>query len=281
VEVTVNAYGLVVAVTVLMMVGFGSLALTSTQELRAYSDRLALHETVDGKITVTRDTWLKLLSGGLFAGNRVTQEDVAQLKAYASRLERRLVWVNVGLVSSSVLFVLLPMWWRPRSRLVVQHLVLVSWVSLALGLWAPMLTLSVHYTPPMMGRLMLESSTKGLLESIALFLSEAQWSVGVIILVFSVILPAAKLALMQWLLFRAHLGGALASWLSNVGKFSMIDVLVAALTVALFAYGSGANTDARAGSGLFYFAGYCLASLLASILLERRQKAEARERVDS
>ena len=272
-------YPWAVALLVVAMLAAGVQAFVLTRELRAHADRLALYETIDGRVTVTRDTWVKLLTGGLFAGDRVTLEDVAQLKAHAARLERRLLWANLGLLAASAAFVVLPWWWRPRSRAVVQHLVVVSWGTLALGLWAPMLTLSVHYTAPLVGRVMLESTTKGLLESVWLFLTQAQWPVGVIILVFSVIVPAAKLGLLQWLLVRARLDGSLASWLSNVGKFSMLDVLVAALTVSLFAYGSSGSTDARAGVGLFYFAGYCLASLLASVMLERQQRLEASARL--
>lgn len=268
-----------VALLAVTMLATSVQAFLLTRELRAHADRLALYETINGRITVTRDTWVKQLTGGLFAKDRVTQEDVAELKAHGARLERRLLWTNLGLLAASTAFVVLPWWWRPGSRSVVQHLVVVSWGALALGLWAPMLTLSVHYTVPLLGRVMLESTTKGLLESVWLFLTQAQWLVGVIILVFSVIVPAAKLGLLQWLLWREHLGGSLASWLSHVGKFSMLDVLVAALTVSLFAYGSSANTDARAGMGLFYFAVYCLASLLASVKLEQQQRLEAAARV--
>jgi hypothetical protein len=49
----------------------------------------------------------------------------------------------------------------------------------------------------------------------------------------------------------------------------MLDVFVAAVTVFLFASGASGATNARPDVGLYYFAGYCVGSLAASVLMHR------------
>jgi uncharacterized paraquat-inducible protein A len=81
---------------------------------------------------------------------------------------------------------------------------------------------------------------------------------------------------MQALVFSNRLAGSSAARLSLIGKWSMTDVFVASMTLVVFAFNTNAASDASAGVGLYYFAGYCLTSLLASVLLERQAKYEQR-----
>ncbi len=270
-----STYVVTVVVALVAMSVTGWYVVRTTSALRHVGDQLALHHTVDGRLRVTFATWLEFASAGMLAQERVTEDTVRHLQALRARLDRQLLGLNLGFLGAMAGFVALPLMARPRSRGTVQHIVIVSGVLLGLGLWAPMLTLSVHYTAPVVGRIMLESTTKGILESVWLFVTGPQWYVGLVILVFSAVLPLVKLSLMQGLLLRPRMAGPLAHGLSSVGKWSMADVFLAAVTVALFAYSSSANTDARAGVGLLYFGGYCVVSLIGSLMLSRQQALEA------
>jgi paraquat-inducible protein A len=270
-----KGYPVFVIASALVLAAFLWLAADRTARLREVADDLASFEALDRRAVVTLDTWLEQLTGDWFARGGVTRDDLEVLDTLAARWRRELVWIGLGSVAALAAFVALPAWWRRGRRDTVQHLVLASVALLGLGFWAPLLTLTVRYDAPVVGRVVLDTTTKGLLESVQLFLSGPDWLLGVVILLFSVLVPIVKLVWIQVLILGERLGASAVTWLSHVGKFSMLDVFVAALTVALFAFSGSGTTDARAGVGLYFFAGYCVTSLLASVVLERQHRFEA------
>lgn len=273
-----SAYRLAMTLALVTALVAGSLAFGIALEHRQVTDRLASFEFAEARVSVTLRTWLRTATAGWLGGNGITRAEVEAMELVAARLERQLHQANLVLAAAVAVAVATPALLRRGTRATVQQLVLVSTGLLALGLFAPLLTLSVHATVPVLGRVSLERTTRGLFEAGWTVLVDERNLVGIIVLLFCMVVPLLKLGLLQALLLRARLTGRLASWLSDIGRFSMLDVLVAAVTVSIFAYGASPNTDARAGVGLYYFAGYCVTSLLASVLLERQQRYEARAR---
>ncbi len=105
-----------------------------------------------------------------------------------------------------------------------------------------------------------------------------------LILLFSVIVPVAKAALVAWavLLTDERLRRRTLSFVLAIAKWSMADVFVVALFIAFLAAqastvpAAGANAappllafDARFGSGFYWFAAYCLFSLGAQQFTHR------------
>jgi hypothetical protein len=97
-----------------------------------------------------------------------------------------------------------------------------------------------------------------------------------LILLFSVIVPVTKSALVAWAVFVTdeRLRRRTLSFVLAIAKWSMADVFVVALFIAYLAAqastapASGGNAappllafDARFGSGFYWFAAYCLFSL--------------------
>jgi Paraquat-inducible protein A len=97
-----------------------------------------------------------------------------------------------------------------------------------------------------------------------------------LILLFSVIVPVTKAALVAWAVFLSNeaLRRRTLSFVVSIAKWSMADVFVVALFIAyLAAQASTASTsgtnpappllafDARFGPGFYWFAAYCLFSL--------------------
>ena len=97
-----------------------------------------------------------------------------------------------------------------------------------------------------------------------------------LILLFSVIVPVTKAALVAWAVFVTdeRLRQRTLSFVVSIAKWSMADVFVVALFIAYLAAQastapvSGPNPappllafDARFGSGFYWFAVYCLFSL--------------------
>ena len=113
--------------------------------------------------------------------------------------------------------------------------------------------------------------------------------VAFLIFLFSVIIPLLKTTLISIAYFKpgSRVEAKLVSFVSNIGKWSMADVFVVAVFLAILStnhaetmeshqfkvFGFGMNLDistqtlSNAGQGFYYFAAYCLISLLGSHLL--------------
>ncbi len=61
--------------------------------------------------------------------------------------------------------------------------------------------------------------------------------------------------------------GRVAGFVKAVGKWSMADVFVVALLLTFLSLSGDGLTDARLGTGFYFFAGYVLLSLLAAQLM--------------
>ena len=105
-----------------------------------------------------------------------------------------------------------------------------------------------------------------------------------LILLFSVVVPVTKAALVAWAAFLTdeRLRRRTLAFVVSIAKWSMADVFVVALFIAYLAAqastapASGANGtppllafDARFGSGFYWFAAYCLFSLGTQQLTHR------------
>ncbi|MEM5498810.1 paraquat-inducible protein A [Paraglaciecola mesophila] len=110
--------------------------------------------------------------------------------------------------------------------------------------------------------------------------------VAALIFLFSVCIPILKTTLMSFVYFtrNQNLARQVAQFVATIGKWSMADVFVVAVflailstnhadtlsqeTLNLFGFTIGIDistqTLSAAGDGFFYFVGYCLVSLLAS-----------------
>jgi hypothetical protein len=97
-----------------------------------------------------------------------------------------------------------------------------------------------------------------------------------LILLFSVIVPLGKAALVAWAMFIADRDrrGRVLSFVESIAKWSMADVFVVALFIAYLAAQASATPTqgpnatpaliaftARFGAGFYWFAAYCLFSL--------------------
>ena len=106
-----------------------------------------------------------------------------------------------------------------------------------------------------------------LLSGLVALFSEGYWFVGIIILLFSVILPFVKLTALSVLSVRIfpseHRHRALIyRSVEFLGRWGMLDVMLTAILVAFVKLGDMVNI--LAGSGLIAFAAMVLLSLLAS-----------------
>lgn len=222
---------------------------------------------------------LQTLSVGLYAGGARQRAELAALQERVTLLTRRadLLALSLGAVLGAVL-ALRQAATRGDPSALTRSLLGVSAVCLAVGLLAPMLSIVTQRDLPLLGQVVLRYDSKSITGTVQTLATGGQLGVAVLLGLFGMLVPLAKLALATLVCLRPH--GALATAtrrvLHGIGRWSMTDVFVVAVLLAVLAGGSGADSDAWAGQGLWFYAAYTLLSLWAARRLERAVPAPAR-----
>jgi len=111
-------------------------------------------------------------------------------------------------------------------------------------------------------------------------LTHGEWFVGLVVLLFSIVLPLVKIGLLLELsLFKASARrhrAATYRWMEHVGKWSMLDVLLVALLVMLVKLGN--LVQFQVGPAVWAFGLCVVMSLVASMSFDPRSIWEEHER---
>ena len=142
----------------------------------------------------------------------------------------------------------------------VYALWVLSAVFLALGLYLPVITFQ---------ELIFKQSTFTIMTGITSLWDEKQFFLAMVIFVFSVVFPLVKLgglAVLWFLPLMKNQRNRMIEMIGNLGKWSMLDVYVVAMTVIIAK--SSALIKAKPQEGIYYFC----ASVALSIVLSLRIK---------
>lgn len=151
-----------------------------------------------------------------------------------------------------------------KERL-VPLLIAVATALLAFGVVAPLMRVS---------KLLIFTDQVSLLNIIVSLFRKGDWFLALVVLAFSVVFPAAKLFAASYVwggcnAFSDKVGHTLGL-LDWIGRWSMLDVLVAALVV--FSVKASGLANAVPEPGLYAFAGSVLTIAAAVALLKRAAK---------
>ncbi len=142
-------------------------------------------------------------------------------------------------------------------------LVCLAMVLLVPGLLLPVLEVA---------QFLVFRSEFSLLDTVASLFSSGEIVPGLIVLVFSVILPVVKILLTFWMWLhtdrrnvRIERFSRLLRWTSIVGKWSMLDVYLVALVVASLSLELWASISV--GIGAYFFCASIIAGMAATIRL--------------
>jgi paraquat-inducible protein A len=152
-----------------------------------------------------------------------------------------------------------------RARnIVAVTLILVSYVLLVPGLTKPLITITASIDFMGVSR-ELFSETRSILQTVDRLHASGNNFVAGLVLLFSVIVPAAKglLLLLALAMKSATRRYGIFRFVRSISKWSMSDVFLVGVYVAYLAAKATDNLDAVAEVGFYYFAAYCLVSLLA------------------
>jgi paraquat-inducible protein A len=139
------------------------------------------------------------------------------------------------------------------------------------GLWMPVISVR---------SLLVFERKFSLLDGVLAFFRSGDYFLFAVLGLFTVLLPASKIvtALLVWGLGLTH-GWApqLVRLFERISRWSMLDVLVVALTI-LFLEGTLA-TSADTGLGVIFFAGAVILSTIATHRIARRREQPEHDRV--
>ena len=146
--------------------------------------------------------------------------------------------------------------------LLVHSMILSSLCLLVAGVLMPFMTVQ---------KFMLFDDTQSLAEIVFYLHREGDTFLAVVVALFSIVMPFAKINTLYRLWSIRYTGGErmrkLLKLLEFVGKWSMIEVFMAA--AAIFSIKSSGLADATSEPGLYFFAASVVLSLAATWLVKR------------
>ena len=155
----------------------------------------------------------------------------------------------------------------------------VPWILIALnigcllllwpGLTMPVLTIEAGITLGGVTQTLFHQQ-QSILESIETLQEAESYLAAGLILLFSVCVPIGKaIAIMISLLMPTKWKGLVRHWVSLISKWAMADVFVMGLFIAFLASDSSEFLNAQLESGFYYFAAYCVCSVLVFQIIDR------------
>lgn len=232
------------------------------------------HESVSAKADRALRETLESLSLGLYGGGTEISEtlaDAVDAARYHAERASGAGWLLLGLSLAFLAIVVTreQRGQRSRSAVVIRHLFGVSSVFLLVGLLAPILTVVVSEEVALLGRVVLQYESKGIITTIHKLFVLGNYFVAALLLLFSVVLPVLKILLS---LVALHVRGSSTrrvsvALINGVGRWSMTDVFVVAVLLAFLTADTAGLTNATLGPGLYFFAGYGLLSIAAGQLM--------------
>ncbi len=146
----------------------------------------------------------------------------------------------------------------------------------ALLLAAALLYIPANLLPVMHSTSLGRSEDDTILSGVAYFWTSGDFGLAAVVFIASVVVPMLKLAILAFLVFAAHRRSTwrpqertrLYRLVECIGRWSMLDVFVVALTVALVHFGSFAVITA--GPGALAFGAVVILTMIASMQFDPR-----------
>ena len=167
---------------------------------------------------------------------------------------------------------------KSLRNLVAAGLILLSFALLIPGLTKPLITISASIE--FLGNSQeIFRETRSILKTIESLFESGNLFVAGLVLLFSVVVPFAK-ALSLLSLY------ALKSWTTRsrifrfigaIGKWSMADVFLVGVYVAFLSAKATDNLNASLEIGFYYFAAYCIVSILSHQVMKLEDSPSERE----
>ncbi len=251
----------------------GGVVVVNANERALAMEQAAALQTVGNKASYAGNTVLEAVTFGWYDAASQTDADYAAYLTLAATCGWRSSLASCGLVGLAAAFCGLvqlagQLGTAAAARQAARQICLVSLVFFAVGVSATALSLVASKEVTGLGTVVFDYEAKSIASTIGDLLGSHDLVLGGLVLFFSVIVPLVKAGLV---LYATVAYGAARDqtvrFVHAVGRWSMADVFVVAVLLAMLALGRDPATQATTGPGLYFFAGYCLLSLWAAFWL--------------
>lgn len=231
--------------------------------------RLADTMSMEGKSDLAWAELLESLSLRLYKGasDRIVQHQQL-VNTVENETQQSQQWTFIFFLITGVFFIYQ---WQISKRITEpehlwRHVLLLAVICLIVGLIAPMMQMTAYKNLPVLGDVIFKFEAKSILSTVASLFQHGNVVVALIITLFSILTPILKLSVVGMNLFdvsrplhqKAH------HLIHALGKWSMADVFVVAVLLSIFALDAQGFTKAQQEIGIYFFAAYCVLSLLVT-----------------
>ena len=238
-----------------------NLASTSYQEV---VNRLDLNSQTE----LAWKTLLEQLTLSLYEGASETSREIQQLQdkassQYADVSRYSIMFLFVSILYLVAIFFLLNKKNEPGQRQLETDLILLAFICLVIGVSTPILNLIAFKELPVVGMVVLKYESKSILSIIDTLWSKQNYLVCCLVFLFSFLIPFLKLFFIMAVKIssQSQFSRRLSSMINLIGKWSMTDVFVVAVLLAVFTLNTDESTDAWIGHGLYFFVSYAILSM--------------------
>ena len=236
---------------------------------KANNSYYTLKSDIDKLLKIEAKSFLSTISFGLIKQKSKTKEKLLKLQIEIKTLQtkQKKLLKYFFLINLAILLSLIIM---PRFYYALT-ITINSLIILSFGIITPILLIVIHKKIKVLGDIVLSFESKTILGSIIHLLTSGNYPVGLIILLFSIIVPFIKTLVMLLILYLKEFNVAqkLLTLFKHLGKWSMLDVFVVALLLVYIGAGSTQNSFSQILSGTYLFATYVIFSIISSIVVEK------------
>ncbi|BAF71028.1 paraquat-inducible protein A [Sulfurovum sp. NBC37-1] len=144
-------------------------------------------------------------------------------------------------------------------------------ITLAFGLIAPVMMVTIHKEVEYLGDVVLSFESKGVIGSISKLFENGDTVVALVILLFSVLIPLFKTFSMMIVsvFMDTPFAHGIVRFFKMIGKWSMVDVFVVATFLVYLTVNKGDVSRAEVEVGLYFFLAYVIVSMLVSLSADK------------
>ncbi|MBN2825594.1 MAG: paraquat-inducible protein A [Campylobacterales bacterium] len=147
---------------------------------------------------------------------------------------------------------------------------LMALIALAVGIFAPIMIMSIYKNVDILGDITLTAQSKSLFGTLSSLFESGEYAVGGFLLLFSIVFPLFKnLSLIFVSLFaQSTFAHSVVHFFKVLGKWSMADVFVVATLLVFLSSGDG-TSHAEIEVGLYFFMMYVIVSMIATLTTDK------------
>ncbi|UFH59329.1 paraquat-inducible protein A [Sulfurovum mangrovi] len=252
---------------VIIMGYFGLQAYSQAKKYEQSTQKLVMEKDVSKQAEYQAKAWVEKLSLGYYANEkRVLREEVISAQELHRSEAKRYTLYVMGMLAMIFMGSLMA-----GLRFFTFFGALSALVVLYFGLFAPLLTVTIHKELEYIGDVVLSFESKSLLGSVVKLWESGDIAIALAILLFSVLIPLTKTLSLMFVsvVMESRFAHGIVKFFKVIGKWSMLDVFVVA-TLLVYMTGNGSDVShAEVQVGLYFFLAYVIVSMLVSLSADK------------